>query len=163
MGKYPSTYRGAQSRKRLTRLDVEMIHSHCNVPTAELARQMGFSPTTIHNVRVGNTWPELHPAHESNKFDTSEMISAAVNNYVPQVSSSQTFDGIPDNIEVSSSLEELMEKLGGGESRAVVHPPSVTGTAPILPTHISYPPDISNLKRLPGITVGREDTDDEMF
>lgn len=156
-------WNGQGSRRRLTEEMVEYIHNNKGKTHTQLAQELGCKPDTVWRVRTGRAWAHMHPDPRVSGAAEKPFVPLTEKRPSQIVQSSQTFDGIPNDIGVSSSLEEMMEKLGGGESRAVVHPPSVTGTAPILPTHISYPPDISNLKRLPGITIGREDTDDEMF
>lgn len=144
MGRFPSTYVNAQgARKRLTAVDVEMIHAHRNTTTAELARQIGFSETTIHNVRVGNTWPELHPAYQA-----AAQAKSVPNQLTPQVESIQMqLAAEPVNI------QNLIAQLGGETPQALTVPTP----------QVSYPPDVSKMQRLPGMTLGQEPGEDDMF
>lgn len=147
MGRYPSTYAGAnKARKRLTAADVHMIHMRENVPTAELARQMGFSETTIHNVRVGNTWPELHPAHPSNQGVAAPQH---VERTSPGYSEALLQDPLPDHPVAQANqetIQRLMAQLGGETPQVLTVPTP----------QVSYPPDISRMQHLPGVTLGQE-------
>lgn len=134
MGRYPSTYVNSLGpRKRLTVADVEMIHAHRSTTTAELARQMGFSETTIHNVRVGNTWPELHPAHPSNQDAvqprhverTSPGYSEALLQDPPVAQANQ------------ETIQSLMAQLGGENPQALTFP-----AAP--DPQVSYPSNVQD-------------------
>lgn len=135
MKTYPSTYIYAKEKRRKLNVNlVNYIHSQVYKSDKELATELGFSVTTVHNVRIGLTYPELHPEFES---DPPAALTTKPSLDQPVTQGNQ------------ETIQNLLSQLGGEDPQAF--------TVPVAPAQqVSYPSDMSHLQRLPGMTLGQE-------